>query len=114
MASFNVLRGDPIGAIYNSDGFRNAIEDHLEWLRNHKDTKLIEIAPMTALNRKGDLFGLLGDLGIPMYMWWVILRLNHFINPHDYDGSIIRLLVCDVELISRLAMAVSTRTFKTL
>ena len=109
MPNLAVLSEDLIPVNYNTDAFRNAIEDHLEILRNHPETTLVEVTPIDALSRTGDFYGVLADKHVPQYLWWTIMRMNRMTSPHHYTGAQIRFIVPNENFVTRISQAVATR-----
>jgi hypothetical protein len=109
MATILEMTVDPILARYNTDAFRNAVEDHVELWRSNSKTAILEISDGEALACAGDFYYILAKNNIPKYLWWVILRVNHMVSPHDYDGTQVRFLMPDEDTVTRLSVAVSTQ-----
>jgi hypothetical protein len=86
--------------LYYDDGFRAVIEDHMTYLRSHPTTTTIAIDPNEAYRWVADLFGLLGSRGIPAYMHWIVMRMNHLNAPTEMDENIRTLMVPDVKVLS--------------
>lgn len=93
----------PAGAdIYYSDAFRNVLEDHMTYLRGHESTTRQEVEPIDIVRYQADLFGLLGKMGIPPYMHWVVMRMTDLTSPSRVPDDLIYVLVPDEAVISRL------------
>lgn len=71
---------------YNSKGFRNMLESHMENIKNHKDTTSLLIEGNRYITFKGDLAGWLLTKNIGPNYHWVIARMNGFTDATDYDG----------------------------
>lgn len=93
---------NPGPGVYYQLGFRKMIEDHLTWLRNHEKTNVINIAAKDALRYHGDFFGLLSFLEIPAKFHWILMRLNGYEGPRQYDHEDMALLIIDDKVMSDL------------
>ena len=86
MSINKVMRDDGPEIIY-SEGFRRMIEDHLLYLRNHESTQLIEIRTEVAYKGHGDFVTVLQEYDVPRHLHWIVMRLNGYTSPMDYDSS---------------------------
>lgn len=64
--------------------FRTVIETHLPILRVAPVATVQPISPDKIHQYESDFYGLLNELGIPMEMHWVYLRVNGLFNPTDF------------------------------
>ena len=71
----------------SSEGFRGIIEDHLSYFRT-QDSTLVSLDPHLEYVYTGDFYGLLTAMGIKMALHWIILRVNGYSSPIDYDGQL--------------------------
>jgi len=98
---------------YYTDGFRNLIENHLLYLRNHVTTRLIKVDSWLEYKYKGDFYGLLLDLKINQDLHWITMRVNHLHSPIEYTPYISQLLepttVTVNELLSRYMNTITIR-----
>lgn len=93
--------------VYYDEGFRQLIEDHLEYLRQHPLTEVIDIDPQTAYKGHGDLISVLQDYGVERRLHWIILRVNGYSSPMEYRQDHLLLKVPSTEVIDGLM-----RTFR--
>lgn len=63
--------------------FRQIFEDHLSYLRV-TNVSYSEIDEQLAYKYEGNFYGFLLELGIPIHMHWVYLRINNMVNPKDF------------------------------
>jgi hypothetical protein len=89
-------------ALMYSDGFRQVIEDHLEYLRRHENTEIIDIEPQVAYKGQGDLVSVLQDYQIAPELHWVVMRMNGYTSPMQYQPSDLTLLMPSQGLIDSL------------
>jgi hypothetical protein len=76
-----------------SQGFRQLIEDHLQFLRNHDNTEVVDINPQSAYKGEGDLVSVLQDYQVEPQMHWIIMRVNDYTSPMQYRADHLSLLV---------------------
>ncbi len=74
-------------------GFRNLIENHLQYLKKEVSTKIINIDAHLEYKNQGDFYGLLIDLKVNVDLFWITMRLNDLHSPADYIPYIKIILV---------------------
>lgn len=104
-----VPQGD--SSFYTSK-YRQMIEDHIIFLRNHKSNSVVPIAPMVSFKYAADFYGLLFHLKVPMEYHYAILRINGLRNPSDFRGTEESIVVCDTEVVKRLLNTLKTQIKK--
>ena len=97
---------------YYDPKMRNILEDHLSILIAQANPTLIELPPGIANKYLGDLNGCLSAAGIAPEQWWVIGRMNGYINPTDYDGIKTTFLAPDITLLGRIMQQAKQRPVK--
>ena len=80
---------------YLSAGFRNNIENHLDYLRESGKSTLVTIEPFKLVKYKGDFYGLLNSLQKNQDVHWIIMRLNGMYNPIEFDERMTEILIPD-------------------
>lgn len=75
-------------AIYYDADFRITLDNHLNYLRTHPDTVMMEVSPTQAYKHEGDFYALLTALAVPRHLFWLILRMNNMTNPSDASRDI--------------------------
>ena len=80
---------------YLSAGFRNNIENHLEYLRTSGKSSLLTIEPYKLVKYTGDFYGLLNTLQINQDIHWIVMRVNDMVNPIEFDEQMTEILVPD-------------------
>jgi hypothetical protein len=78
---------------YYDPSFRATLEAHLSYLRTHPDTIAIEVPPFGTYLYNQDLFGYLQSIGQPMQMHWIIMRVNNFSGPFEFNENCEQLLI---------------------
>lgn len=79
--------------VYYTDDFRNVLEDHMTYLRTAASTTVMNVDPIKAYRFEFDLDGLLLDMGIPLYLHWVVMRMNNFSSPQHVPANLTSLLI---------------------
>ena len=85
-------------------GFLDLLEDHLQYLRSLSSTKTITLDPSMVLVYAGDFYGYLNEVGIAKQYHWIIMRLNGYFSPAEFDGQKTLFLVPEQKEIDRLIM----------
>lgn len=88
--------------VYYTVGFRQLIEDHLEYLKQNNRSTLISINQKDLHKYEFDLIGLLKEYRLPRHMHWIVMRLNGFTSPDQFNESITSLWIPDPSEIERL------------
>lgn len=88
---------------YYTDGFRNIVETHLNYLVNHVTTEPRSVEVGVAWRHKGDFDALLRYMGIPDDLFWVTMRMNGYTSPTMYDGDKQEILVPARDTLNLLA-----------
>lgn len=89
-------------SIYYDDSFRNVLEDHLWYLKNHSSTSVLSIEPIKAYKYEYDLYGLLNNYSINMNLHWIIMRLNNMTDPTEVTRDLKMLLIPDIRVIEQI------------
>lgn len=87
--TFTILKNFPDAGedMYYTSDFRNIIESHLNILKNIGVTKQNYGADLY-YQYEGNFNGLLVELGIPPYLWWIYLRVNGMKNPNEFASDV--------------------------
>lgn len=97
-------------AFFYSDKWQQVVEDHRQWLFEKAIAETpIEVTPHLAHRFQNDLYGLLMHENYSLFMHWVILRVNDFTSPVEFDNNRTVLYVPPESAIERLRqIAVTT------
>jgi len=71
-----------------SKGFRNLIENHLNYLKTSSYTRPLVLDSHIEYKYKGDFNGLLQANGITQDYRWITMRMNGLSSPLDYNGAL--------------------------
>lgn len=91
--------GDPY--MY-SIGFRNLIENHIEFLQNHLSTTYVPLRSHDEIVWRGDFYGLLQTIKVPQNLFWITLRVNGLHSTFDYRGDKEAILIPSLSLVKNL------------
>ncbi len=96
---------DPGPEVYYTDAFRNVLEDHLTFLRMHPNTGVILITPAEAYRFEMDLTGLLLTKNIPIYLHWLVARMNFMNTLNENRGDLAQLIIPDPKEVGKILQA---------
>lgn len=102
MPSINKYMPDDGPGVFYQETFRRMVEDHLHYLRSHPQTEVIEVDGHIANKHHGDLIGVLMHYDVPSHMQWVIMRLNRYTSPTEFQHDDLRLLFPPQPVINSL------------
>lgn len=74
-------------SVFYSEAFRRVIEDHLPDLISDSGTQSIQIKNRVAYKAHGDLIMVLDEYEIPPQHHWIVMRMNGYTHPTEYDMS---------------------------
>lgn len=95
--------------IYYDGGFRIDLEDHMTYLRTHPSTTKVIVDPVYSYKYVGDLSSLLLQYNVPVYLHWVIMRVNNFTSFADATDKLTTLLIPDTTEIERIRRSYQTQ-----
>ena len=83
-------------------GYVILMETHLVYLRNHKNTTVVDVTAQVAEKYIGDLNGLLDTLAIDKKYYYLITRMNGYLSSEEYDGTATTFMVPDFSEASQI------------
>lgn len=86
----NLVTYDPLPNVYFDQKWLRTLETLLQ-LAEQGPFEYINVEPTLGLRYQGDFYGLLMTLRIPRQQHWLIMRLNGYTSPEQYDGSVLLL-----------------------
>jgi hypothetical protein len=95
--------------IYYDEAFRRVLEDHMSYLKSHPTTHTVAVEASKAYKYEGDLFGLLTAYLQPVYLHWVIMRMNGFTSPLEASREISSFIAPDQKVINQIRQSHVTR-----
>jgi hypothetical protein len=103
----NSLMFNPGPSVYYTSGFRQVLEDHMTYLRQHQ-AQLVQVTPQAAWENDQDLFGFLQVINLPPQYHWVTMRMNNFTSPNEFGQETSLLLVPSANVLEQLRSAYMT------
>lgn len=91
--------------VYYTVEFRKTIEDHMTYLRTHTDTTILTVEPFIAYKYRGDLYRVLHHYNASAYLHWIIMRMNNWTSPTDFNENVTTLMVPSPTVIERMRAA---------
>lgn len=88
--------------IYYDPVFRNVLEDHMTYLREHPQTTIMPISPNDAYVYRQDLFGVLLKNNVQPQYHWLVMRMNKYTAPHQFSEDVISLMVPNANVIAQI------------
>ncbi len=95
-------------SIFYNDGFRSVIEAHVEFLRNHAETRSLYLEPNDVYIYEFDMYGLLMKNHIQPYMHWIVLRVNNLYSMTNFPKDLSELLIPSDGIINQLRQIYQT------
>lgn len=85
------------------EDFRWVMEDHLTYLKNHSQTKVIPVDAGKAYQYEFDLHGYLYNVcGYPLYMHWIIMRCSGLKSITDFNSKVPFLIAPSADVVSQI------------
>lgn len=84
--------------------YRQMIEDHLSYIRNHVSTRVLQIANIMKIRYDYDLYGFIAAQYRADYAW-VVMRVNGFYTSLEFNmamGTSDSLILPDIDLLENL------------
>ena len=94
---------------YYTDEFRNILEDHLNYIRGHKNTIVMRLETHDMIKNNNDLYSLFMEKNIPLDLHWITLRLNNLTSPFLNRQELEYILIPDVGVIQQIFGAYHSR-----
>lgn len=94
--------------MYYDPGFRKVIEDHIPWLIQRSQGRILTVPKTDLVKHQYDLSGFLNASNILPDQHWAIMRVNGMYSNYDFDGTVTELMVpstTDLEDLRRRYMS---------
>ena len=101
---------EPGAEVYYSAEFRNVLEDHMTYLREHSENSVQSIEPNIAYKYIGDLTGVLHHYRVPYHLHWVVMRMNNMTSPVDYRDTMLSLIIPSFSAVDKIRAAHKTQS----
>lgn len=82
--SINKLMRPLLPEYMGSSKFIAAIEQHIDYLRNHPNTQIVALDLANVYHNEGDLVGYLNTANIDVSLHWIIMRMNHIYKNEQF------------------------------
>lgn len=106
--NINALGINEGSAIFYTESFRRVLDSHMDYLRNHELTTILDLEPDVVYRYEFDFYGLLAKYGVPDYMHWIVLRMNRFISPQEFPSDISQIHVPSAEVVEQIRQIFTT------
>lgn len=87
---------------YYTVAYRQMLEMHLPYLRNHTNSYQKKIEDKLCHRFEANFYGLLSELNYESRYHWCILRINYLHSPIDYQSNLTTLTLPPFSEIDRL------------
>lgn len=108
MDVLNIL--DRVHDDYYHRDFLILLESHLTYFLNNKITGAIAVEPAVAYKYRGDLYGMLKEIGVESKYHYMVMRLNGYKSSADYQGDRVEFLQPDFSEIDLLRQIFNTQS----
>lgn len=88
--------------LFYDERFRVMIEHHLPTLKSMQGSKTIELTAKDKEDWDGNFDGFLFHKAIPVYMHWIITRVNGLDSSTDFRGQLDRVIIPSTEKVNRI------------
>lgn len=95
------MKNDGAAHLY-TDEYWSFMTSHVEYLRSHPSTQLLQLEKMTVEKHLNNFHGLFEELKIRFEDHQLMMMVNRFSDPLSLDHKVERLLVPDNVLVERL------------
>lgn len=90
-------------AVFYSPGFRRVLEDHLSWLIQDPNTRILPLEAHNAVRFSGDFYGLLAIVyGIPYEHHYIVMRMSGLYGSHELNENMRAIRVPSPTVIQQL------------
>lgn len=100
--SINSLAVGESYSFYYTKEIKNLLESHLEFLKNHPESRVVQITPNIAYKYEGDFYGLLMTLRIPQQYHWITMRMNDLTSPTDMPENKIAFIQPSFDVVDQI------------
>ena len=94
---------------YYDPGFLQSIYISRSFLLNNKSF-IMNLDPYIGYQNNGDLFGVLDNMNIAKQYHLIILILNRYLSPNDFNFTINSLIIPQLNIIDQLKKVYSTKS----
>lgn len=88
--------------------YRIKLAPYLDYLRKHKDTRIIPVQQANARPYYYNLYGYLGAQGYDNILHWIIMKLSDLPSPEAFDDKVSFLVVPSISLIEEIRIIITS------
>ena len=88
--------------VYYTKEMMDILESHMLYLREHQNTTKININDKELEVYKGDLYGYLTNMKVPMFLHWVIMRMSGMHSTFDFGPTYSTLLIPSETVVDKI------------
>ncbi len=88
--------------VFYTKAFKDVLEAHMGFLRNHQNTRNLPINDHDKVVYNGDLGGYLNSVKTPLHLHWVIMRMNNMYSMYDFGPHIQTLLIPEESTVDKI------------
>lgn len=98
----NSLAVTEASKVYYKPEIRNLLESHVQFIIDHPNTQVVNIANDIIYKYEGDFYGLLYILKVLPQYHWIVMRINGMTTPTDLNWNRLAILLPDYSLIDTI------------
>ena len=84
------------------------LESHMSFMRAHPSTSMLQLDPRDAYKYEADLNGLLEHLKVPLELHWIIMRLNDYTSPYEFQSDTEALMIPPESVVKSIKQLLNT------
>lgn len=112
--SINALAVDYGDDVFYLPAFRRMVESHLPYLLLAPDNMTLPVEPHSAVKYESDWHGLLLSMQIPMYLHFIVMRMNGLLAPTENTSQLSEIMIPAPGRIDSLVASYKAQTNKIL
>jgi len=106
----NSLAIDSGAFSYYTEQVRNAIDDHMTFLRNHVSNSIVYFSPKDIERFEGDLYGLFLANNIPPQYHYCVRRMNQLDSAQIVPEDLAAVVIPDYKVVDVIRQSVTTKS----
>lgn len=93
--SISSLQAATTNSRFLSKGFRNVIENHIEYLQEIATSTVVSVELNSMIKYQGDFYGYLNSINVNQDIHWIVMRVNEMHNPIEFGEKFPQVLIPD-------------------
>lgn len=93
--------------VFYTEDFRTMLKSHYNYILSRPNTHVMALESFEAYKYEFDLFGVLDFKNIPKQYHWIIMVINNYTAPEQFDRNKLNLVIpafSDIELLKSVYM----------